>query len=104
MFFRSTWPAFVWAVIILILCGMPGDKLPELTFWQWLRPDKIVHLVLFGVQSFLLIRGFEKQNRYLFLAKNSVVAAIVISILFGILVEILQDTLFIHRTGDVRDA
>jgi VanZ family protein len=104
MFWRNTWPALIWAIIILILCGLPGDRLPELTFLEWLRPDKIVHLVLFGVQSYLLMRGFERQSASIFLARNAVVFSIVSTILYGCLVEVMQTYVFIHRTGDVRDA
>ncbi len=104
MFWRSTWPAFIWAIIILILCGIPGNDLPELSFLQWLKPDKIVHLILFGAQSFLLIRGFEKQNHFTFLNKNAIITSLIITIAYGCLVEILQDQIFINRTGDVRDA
>jgi glycopeptide antibiotics resistance protein len=104
MFWRNTWPAFAWAVIILILCGIPGDDLPELSFLEWLRPDKIVHLLLFGMQSYLLIRGFERQKHFSLLQRNAVFISITITILFGCVVEILQTFLFIHRSGDVRDA
>jgi glycopeptide antibiotics resistance protein len=104
MFWRNTWPAFAWALFILILCGLPGDKFPELTFLEWLKPDKIAHLVLFGVQSYLLIKGLKKQKAFPYLLENAVVISIVISIAYGCLVEILQDTLFIHRSGDYRDA
>jgi glycopeptide antibiotics resistance protein len=104
MFWRYVWPALAWAVVILILCGFPGEKLPKLTFLQWLKPDKIAHLVLFGIQSYLLMRGFEKQNEYSFLMKNAVLSAIVLSVLFGCLVEVMQDTVFIQRSGDIRDA
>lgn len=104
MFWRPTVPALVWALIILILCGVPGEKLPELSFLQWLKPDKIAHIVMFGVQSFLLMRGFERQTKFPFLARNVVSTSIIISIVFGCVVEVLQDHLFIQRSGDVRDA
>jgi glycopeptide antibiotics resistance protein len=104
MFWRSTWPAFVWAIIVLILCGVPGRIVPELTFLQWLKPDKVVHLVLFGVQSYLLMRGFEKQSTFPFLLRHAIVISVILSILFGITVEIMQDYVFIQRSGDVRDA
>ena len=104
MFWRSTWPAFLWAIVILILCGLPGNRLPELTFLEWLRPDKIAHLVIFGVQSFLLIKGFQKQTSFSFLNKHSIFISIVITIIFGALVEVMQTYWFIKRSGDVRDA
>ena len=103
-FWQYNWPAFAWALLILLLCGMPGDRIPAMTFLEWLKPDKIVHLVLFGVQCFLLLRGFNMQSNFSFLNKRSVLLAILISITYGALVEILQTYVFIHRSGDVRDA
>jgi glycopeptide antibiotics resistance protein len=104
MFWRNTWPAFGWAVVILILCGFPGDRLPELTFLEWLRPDKIVHLVIFGIQSYLLMRGFERQTNSVFLNRHAVLISILFTITYGCIVELMQTYLFIHRSGDVRDA
>src|SRR6185295_11566892 len=101
MFWRYNRLAFHWAGVILFLCGIPGNKLPELTFLEWLKPDKIVHLVLFGVQCFLLIKGFTKQDRFIFLNKNAKAMAVIISAAYGCLVEIMQTYIFIHRSGDI---
>ena len=104
MFWKNNFPAILWAVLILLLCGVPGDKIPEMTFLEWLRPDKIAHLILFGVLSFLLLKGFSKQNKFPFLFKHASKIALAISITYGGIVEILQDSVFIHRSGDFRDA
>ena len=104
MFWRNNFPAILWAGLIMVLCGVPGDKIPEMTFLEWLRPDKIVHLLLFGVLSFLLLKGFSKQNQFSFLFKHAGKIALIISIAYGGMVEILQDSVFVHRSGDIRDA
>ena len=104
MFWKNNFPAILWAVLILVLCGVPGDKIPEMSFLEWLRPDKIAHLILFGVLSFLLLKGFSKLNKFPFLFKHAAKIALVISISYGGIVEILQDSVFIHRSGDIRDA
>lgn len=104
MFWRYNRPAFFWALLILLLCGFPGDKIPELTFLEWLNPDKIVHLILFGVQCFLLLKGFTRQNLFRFLNNYAGLLALLISISYGGIVEILQEYVFIHRSGDIRDA
>lgn len=92
-----------WAIVILILCGIPGKKIPRMSFLDWLRPDKVVHLFLFGIFCLLLISSFsfrkntlpEKSRKWLGLS---------ISILYGILIEVLQTYVFIDRSGDYRDA
>src|SRR6187402_1478708 len=102
MFWRHNRLAFAWAVIILILCGIPGNNFPKLSFLEWLRPDKIVHLILFGVQSFLLIKGLFNQTNYPSLKLNAARWGVLLSIFYGALVEVLQTTIFIGRSGDVR--
>jgi VanZ family protein len=104
MFWRHTKWAFAWALVILILCGLPGTSFPRLSFLDWLRPDKVVHLFLFGIESFLLISGFSKQSSYPILNAKSKLLGVLIAISYGALVEVLQSTIFIGRSGDIRDA
>jgi VanZ family protein len=101
---KSIRAAIAWAILILILCGIPGDNFPKLSFLEWLRPDKIVHLILFGVQSYLLIYAFTRQTQYPSLITHAERYAVLISIGYGGLVEVLQSTIFIGRSGDIRDA
>lgn len=104
MFLRVHLPTLAWAIFILIICGIPGDKIPEMTFWQWLKPDKIVHLLIFGLLCFLMIRSFLALNTGSFFYKNAKMLSLLLTIFYGVLVEILQATVFIHRSGDIRDA
>jgi VanZ family protein len=104
MFFKSLLPAFLWALFILIICGIPGNRLPRVDFLMWMKPDKMVHLFIFGLLSYLLIRGFIRQEAVGFLKANPKQWAFLLSILYGALIEILQEYVFINRSGDVRDA
>ena len=104
MFFKKLAPALLWAVVIMVLCGIPGNKIPELTFWQWLKPDKITHLVIFGILSYLLLAAFLHETAPSTLRLHAVVWALLITISYGVLTEVLQTFVFIKRTGDVRDA
>jgi len=55
MFIKNNWPGILWGVIILIITGIPGNYFPKVTtFWDWLSPDKIVHLFLFSIFVLLL--------------------------------------------------
>jgi len=104
MILKGYWPALAWSLIILLLTGLPGDVFPEIkSFWEWLSPDKVVHLFIFGALSFLILFGhrdkYESGNR-----KKLVLTAVVITILYGILTELLQRYVFIGRSGNVFDA
>ncbi|MCC7232303.1 MAG: VanZ family protein [Bacteroidia bacterium] len=104
MMSRYQWPSIAWACFIMILCGIPGDDLPRLTFLEWLKPDKIIHLILFGIQTILLIGSFRHLTRESTFQKHPFTWAVVLSGLYGIIVEILQGTVFINRSMDARDA
>ncbi len=98
---RKFWPALLWALIILLLTGLPGSYFPTITtFWDWLGPDKLVHLFIFGVMVFLIMFGFREQyfqskKRYQF-----GIVSVVITSLYGLLTEILQVYVFIGRSGN----
>ena len=104
MFLKKLAPALLWAAVIMVLCGIPGKDIPELTFLQWLKPDKIVHLLIFGVQCYLLLAAFHTEHAPPALSSHAVLWAILLTIGYGALTEILQTTVFIQRNGDVRDA
>ncbi|MCX6291111.1 MAG: VanZ family protein [Bacteroidetes bacterium] len=104
MFFKSLWPALLWALFILVICGIPGERIPRVDFLDWMKPDKLVHLFVFGLLSFLLTRGFLNQDVPAFFKDHPKTSAVILSILYGIIIEVLQEYVFIHRSGDVRDA
>jgi len=101
---KKLWPAIIWAIGIIILTGVPSTYFPRtITFLDWASPDKIVHFILFGGQSFLILYAFKEQylngNRRLLI----VGIAISIGILYGLLTEILQHYVFIGRNGNYFD-
>ena len=104
MFIKKLIPALTWAVVIMVLCGIPGRDIPELTFLQWLKPDKIVHLVIFGILCYLLLVAFRSEQAPAALHRNAIAIAVISTIAYGALTEILQTYVFIQRNGDVRDA
>ncbi|SRR6266496_72131 len=102
MFFKNTWPAFLWAVVILVLTLSPAPAIPEVKWIYIPHADKIVHAFLFGVQYILLMRGLVKQPVSAAHSKH-VMWSIVIVIFFGAATEILQAILPSKRDADVMD-
>ena len=104
MVFRGYWPALAWSLIILLLTGLPGNVFPEIkTFWDWLSPDKVVHLIMFGTLSFLILFGY--RHKYSGNNKRKLVwAAVLIAAAYGFLTEVLQYYVFTGRSGNVYDA
>lgn len=100
MALRAWAPPVLWALLILVLCLMPGRTLPQ---WDWadlFSLDKPVHAVLFGVFTVLLGRAFRltKRNGPLLLW------AVLLSVAYGIGTELMQQLQALGRHGDVNDA
>ncbi len=101
---RRFGPALAWAILILILTGLPGNYFPEVkTFWDWLSPDKVVHLGIFGVQAFLIIYGLGQQYLLKKRRYKYMVWVFLITTLFGLITEVLQSNVFVGRDGNVFD-
>lgn len=103
MFFRHTAPAFLWALLILLLCGMPGEAVPQLDFWDLFQFDKLIHAVIFGIQVLLLTVAFKKQYTFSRLKYYAAGSALVLGILYGIATEYLQLYVFSNRSFDIYD-
>ncbi len=104
MLFWKLLPSLVWALIILLLTGLPGTYFPTvISFWDWLSPDKVVHIFIFLVQTFLILVAFRTQ--YLLGSRRLVYTWLLISIItvFALLTEVLQAYVFIGRDGNTYD-
>ena len=103
MFLKHTKWAMLWALLILILCGIPGRDIPHISFLELLSFDKFVHAGIFFVLILLTVRGFLLQTGIEDLQKKAKRIATVICIIYGGLLEVMQGTLFQERSADVFD-
>ena len=104
MIFRRQWPAITWALFILILTGFPADQLPEIpTFLEWLSPDKVAHLILFGILSYLILYNSRQQYLKSHFRFYIVAFAVLLSTLYGLVTELLQYYVFVGRNGNIYD-
>ncbi|MES2591373.1 MAG: VanZ family protein [Bacteroidota bacterium] len=103
MFFKHTKWSMLWALIILILCGIPGKDIPHISFLELLSFDKFVHAGIFFGLILLTIRGFLLQTKFAALQKNAKLIAFVICVIYGGSLEIMQGTLFEDRSASLAD-
>lgn len=88
----------IWILLVLIATLIPGNKLPKNPNWATLlQPDKLVHLVIFGVLNFLLLSNLKIRNR------KKVILCFVIGIVLAGGTEILQGILPIKRSMNIYD-
>jgi VanZ family protein len=87
MLLKYLWPSIVWSLVILVITLTPGERLPEVGFFQ---VDKLVHFIVFGLLVFLTLYGSSKAVALKQGSINPILISLVYSIGLGILVEILQ--------------
>ena len=84
----------------MVLVGLPGECFPTVVcFWDWLSPDKVVHLIMFAALSFVSLWGFRKKlydinhphRKKIFLSISLATLA------YSGITELLQKYLFINR-------
>lgn len=102
--FKYSWlPAIIAIVIFYLCCIISSDDVPDDIFNFIIPTDKIVHFLMYfglaGVASFNYI--YIKKGKIIIL--KLIVFAILIPILYGGLIEIIQDRYFPERSGDWYD-
>lgn len=91
--------SIIWALIILGLCSMPGQHIPSFSFLELLAFDKWVHAGMFFVLCTLIFFHIKQNSASI----NKIYLFFFIAILYGGALEIMQGTLFSHRTADLND-
>ncbi len=94
---KSYLPAIGWSVVILVLSTRATVNLPE-SWSDLFAPDKVGHAFVYGVQTWLLLRAFRQKA-----LEKAVFWALLISISYGILMEVIQYTFFPNRFFEVFD-
>ncbi|MCF8228270.1 MAG: VanZ family protein [Bacteroidales bacterium] len=101
---KNFWPIILWALFVFILSSTPGNYFPKIpSFWDWLKPDKVVHLVFYGVFSYLLLLGMIRQYDEEVSRLKLKMLAFLAGMFFGLALEVLQYYVFIGRSGNVYD-
>src|SRR5436309_1831812 len=101
-FSKMKW-ALLWAMLIFILCAIPGHDIPHISFLELLEFDKFVHAGMFFVLMLFMARGFSLLENFEMLRNNSKLIAVIICIVYGGSLEIMQGLFFVERSADVYD-
>jgi VanZ family protein len=91
----------IWAIVIFILCAIPGKDLPETTLVRIPHFDKIVHFGMFFIMGIFLYSELSIQTSLNRGKKIWISLSIIIS--YGAIIEYLQENYFISRSGDYVD-
>lgn len=93
------WSNIVWALIIFILCAIPGEDIPNPGL-NIPHLDKVVHFGMFFIMSVLLAYVLEAKTRLPL--RTIYLLAIATALVYGGAIELLQHYFF-NRGGDVWD-
>jgi len=94
--------SLIWAVVILILCAIPGNSLPRGRWFHIPNLDKIVHAALYFPLAFFLIAEFDLSKNNILRLTGPLLTMVIVA-LYGGLIEILQEKFFVNRSSDIVD-
>ena len=101
---RNSIPGILCGIIILILTGLPGSLFPRVK--PAIGLDKVAHAIMYAGFAYACLWGYRKQfvSNGLAYKKRALLLTVIISIAYGGLTEIMQETITVlHRSGDWRD-
>lgn len=93
--------AIAWTMLITFLSLVSLEDGPKLPFSF---ADKIIHGIIYFMFAIIWYLALVKGKTNSFLSKNALLISVLFAIIYGICVEIMQDTLVSNRQGDWEDA
>ena len=87
----------------MLLCGLPGQDLPNIDFWEIDIEDKIAHFGVFGILGFLMVYGFIRKNSQKVILRRQIILLILAAMAYGALTEIFQGLFFPSRFASFSD-
>ena len=88
--------SLLWAMVIFVLCSLPGRFIPAVSWLELLSFDKWVHAGVFFVLVSLLSISVKSHQQN----KNLIYIYFVVSVLYGGALEIMQAKVFSQRSAD----
>ncbi len=96
-------PAVLWAIFIYVVCMSDPSALPEHNLIKIPHLDKFVHAFIFGVLTFLIIRGIRRKTELNILSKKTIFILLLVCIGYGAIIELVQHCFTTNRHGDFFD-
>lgn len=91
-------PSILWMCVILLTSLTPGGDMPRVQF-----SDKFAHAFVYFVLTILLARAWLKQDHKLVWRNRAFLLAFIVSMVFGIMLELFQHYFIEGRKGEVLD-
>lgn len=95
-------PAVIWLTITLILLTLPGSAFPKENWLSFIWADKLIHICMFALLTFLWCFAFYKSNVANELLKPFIIIGFVF-IIYGIAMEFVQKNWIPNRSFELED-
>ena len=93
-------PALLWLLFITGLSVMPSVQLPKVDFFS---ADKLAHAFVYGVLTWLLLRGMRQARGGAALSWKARLAVLAFAIGYGVLMEFVQFAFITGRFYELDD-
>ena len=100
---KSFWRTLLWAVIVLGLSTMSGQKVNEIPFMSIPHIDKVCHFGMYFTLTFLLLFDFSRFKYKNLAWKKIITISVIAAIAFGGAMELLQEIPNLDRSADIKD-
>ena len=87
-----------YTLFITIIFLLPSSELPKVEFVN----DKLIHTLIYIVLSFVWLLFFFIYNNRIIFFKN-LLGVLILCVIYGIIIEILQQLLIASRQADIND-
>ena len=94
--------SILWALLILVVCAIPGSSLPKTSLINIPYFDKWVHAGLYFPLAIILTAQFDISGNWVMKMMGPFFTLLIL-VVYGGLIEIAQDKLFVNRSADVAD-
>lgn len=88
----------LYTLFITIIFLLPTSELPKVEILN----DKVIHILLYVVLSFVWLLFFFIYNNRIVFFKN-LLSILLLCLIYGIIIEILQQLLITSRQADIND-
>ena len=103
LFLFIYWKSILWALLIFIGSSISGESLEKVKFIDFPYSDKIIHLGMYFVLMFLIISNRLKDLGVMNISFQNIFFLALLSILYGLFMEILQNYVFTQRSMELLD-
>ncbi len=94
----------LWALFITMLCAIPGKDIPQVSWFEMLSFDKLVHASLFAILVYLAYHAIYKSSQLAcYIAEPIYFSFLICIIYYGGILELMQEYFFVDRKADWYD-